>query len=78
MDYHPTIKKKHFLLIICHFNHFSFFKLFLNIAWYTLSAISGTTALTPIDVRYFWFDFLKPFVLEKIINVVVVGFSRQK
>ena len=40
-----------FILIICHFGHSSSSMLFLNVARYRLLAISGTTVLTPIDVR---------------------------
>ena len=35
--------------------NFSFSKLFLNNARYTLSAISKTNFFTPINVRFFWF-----------------------
>ena len=42
---------KHSLSIICHFGHCSFFMIFLNVAWYTILALSRTTILTPIDVH---------------------------
>ena len=52
------------ILIICHFGHFLFSKLFLN-AQYTLVAISWTTNVIPIDMRFYQsficFDFLKLF-----------------
>ena len=52
---------KHFILFICCVGHFSFSKLFLNVAWYTLSAISWTNFFTPIDVRFFCFYFVSIF-----------------
>ena len=53
-----TIFIRHSILMICHFGHFSFSTLFLNIAWYTLLAISGTNIFTPINVRFLRFLFL--------------------
>ena len=40
--------QKYFTLIICHFGKFSFSKLFLNSARYTLVAISAPSNFTPI------------------------------
>ena len=49
---------RHSILIFCHFVQFSFSLLFLSVFRYTLVAISGTIALTPIDVRFFGFYFV--------------------
>ena len=38
--------KKNSILIICNFGHYSYFKLFLNVAQYTLVVISWTSAWT--------------------------------
>ena len=66
-----TICFKYSILIICHGGHFSFSKLSLNVAQYTLSAISVSSNFTPINLRFsrflLWFDFLKLY-LEKKIN----------
>merc|ERR1712127_778297 len=67
---------KHSILIICHGGHFSFSKLFLNVALYRLLAISAPSFFTPIDLRFFLFllcfDFFKLY-LEKAIKKTVVG-----
>ena len=65
--------KKHSILI-CHFGHFLFSTL-LNVARYTLSTISWSTVLTPINVRFFWFlvlNFLK-LLLEITVIIAIVG-----
>ena len=55
---------RHSIIIICHFGHFSFCTLFLNVARYRLLAISVPSNFTFIDVRFFW---------KKTINTAVVG-----
>ena len=48
------------------FGHFSFSRIFLNVARYMLSAISAPSNFTPISVRLFlflfWFNFSKLFL----------------
>ena len=46
------IKKKHVIIIIYHFCHFSFCNVFLNVARYTLVAISAPPIL-PLSMRVF-------------------------
>ena len=41
----------------CHFGHFSFSMLFLNVARYTSVARRGTTDFTPLDMRFLKFLF---------------------
>ena len=52
-----TILFRHSILIICHFSHFSFLTLFLNVSWYRLLAITVPSDFTPIDVHCFSFSF---------------------
>ena len=66
--------KNYFILIICHFGHFSFSKLFLNVALYTLVALSCSTILTPTWCAFFSsdFNFLITWVFF-MVNIAVVS-----
>ena len=60
-----TIFFRHSILIICHFGHFSFSTLFLNVARYTLSAISGTRINMRFIFIFILLFFLKLFLKNK-------------
>ena len=61
----------HSNLIICHGCHFSFSKLFLNVAWYTLSATSAPSDFTPINL---FFGFLSYFDFNFFFGLIGGGF----